>query len=262
MLVVAALVATVLGGCTGDLNTPGEPLRILGTDLAPAYIGQPYTQSVLAVGGLRPYDFTLVDGQLPPGITLQGGTLRGTPSKTGQYTFTLQVSDANLSNTVQRYQLTVATIPPPKLTLNVPSTQVDRRITLRAEVLDANGLTGLRSEVRWDAARFRLVLGSVRSSRQGLALFDDSADGKLEVALAPLGTTISGGAMLFQFDLEPVAGASYLKLDVATETMSAVGQHYAQTTEGRSPAAAAGTTPSSGTPPGTPLTPPLGGSTP
>lgn len=227
------LTAFLLGGCTGDLNTPGEALRILGAGLPPAYIGQPYSQAVQAVGGLRPYDFALADGQLPPGLQLQGGTLRGTPNKTGRYTFTLQVTDANLSKTVQRYTLTVAEVPPPKLTFNVPTTQVDRRITLRVQVTDARQLEGLRTQVRWDAKRFRLVDGSVRSSRTGLALMQQASSGQLQVAVVPLGTRIDGEASLFQFDLEPIASASYLKIDTQTEYISAGGHDFSQGSEGR-----------------------------
>jgi len=231
----ALLVALLLSGCTGDLNTPGEALRILGTGLPPAYLGQAYDEPVQAVGGLRPYDFALADGALPPGIQLQGGTLRGTPSKTGRYTFTLQVTDANLSKTVQKYTLAVSELPPPGLTLNAPDTQVDHRITLRAQLTNGRGFRGLRTEIRWDPQRFELVQGSVRASRQGLALLHQAGSGQLQVALAPLGTTLDGEASLFQFDLQPTAGASYLKLDVQTEFMSVRGHDFAQTSEGRQP---------------------------
>lgn len=239
LLALSTLAAVLLAGCTGDLNTPGEALRILGATLPTAYLGEPYDQPVQAVGGLRPYDFSVVDGTLPAGIQLQGGTLRGTPSKIGQYTFTVQVSDANLSKTVQRYELTVAEIPPPTLVLNAPSTQVDRRVTLRAEVRDARDLEGLSTQIRWDPQRFRLVADSLRASRQGLALLHRSSEGELQVDIAPLGTTLNGDATLFQFDLEPVAGASYLKLDLRTVTVSASGRHFAQTSEGRAPQPAA-----------------------
>jgi hypothetical protein len=252
LLAAVALAALALSGCTGDLNTPGEALRILGAGLPTAYIGQPYDQAVQAVGGLRPYDFALADGQLPPGLELQGGTLRGTPSKTGQYTFSLQVTDANLSKTVQKYTLSVAQLPPPSLTFNVPNTEVDHRITLRIQLRDANQLEGMRTQVRWDAQRFHLVEGSVRASRQGLALLQQASAGQLQVALVPLGTTLTGEATLFQFDLQPTAGASYLKLDTRTEFESAKGHDFAQKSEGRQPPAApAGSSTSTPSPTGT-----------
>ncbi|MEJ2292400.1 MAG: Ig domain-containing protein [Deinococcales bacterium] len=252
-----ALATFGLSGCTGDLNTPGEALRILGAGLPPAYVGQPYDQPVQAVGGLRPYDFALADGQLPPGLQLQGGTLRGTPSKTGRYSFTLQVTDANLSKTVQKYTLSVAELPPPSLTFNVPNTEIDHRITLRVQLRDAHQLEGVRTQVRWDAQRFQLVDGSVRASRQGLALLHQASPGELQVAVIPLGTTLSGEASLFQFDLAPTAGASFLKIDAQTEFASVKGHDFAKTSEGRQPPP-----PSSGSSDTTAPTGSSGGSTP
>lgn len=257
---MVSLAALVLSGCTGDVTTTGETLRILGAALPDATLGQAYDQPVQAVGGLRPYDFSLADGQLPPGIELQGGTLYGIPTKIGTYKFTLQVSDANLSKTLQKYTLTVAELPPPKLLLHVPDTQVDHSVTLRAEVIDANQLQGLRSQFRWDPKHFRLVPDSVKSARQGLALLQSSSPGELQVAVVPLGTTLSGATTLFQFDLEPTAGAGYLKVDLSTETVSAGGHHYATSSEGHAPPAAAPTGSTSGS--GTSTTTPSGGSTP
>lgn len=255
------LSAGLLAGCTGDLNTPGEALRILGATLPPAYLGEPYDQPVQAVGGLRPYSFSLASGQLPPGIELQGGTLRGTPSKIGQYSFTLQVSDANLSKTVQKYALAVSKLPPPALSFNVPNTQVDRRITLRVQLSDARDLEGLRTQVRWDPKLFHLVQDSVRPTRQGLALLQHASSGQLEVALVPLGTTLNGQAMLFDFDLAPVGGASYMKIDAETEFVSAQGHHFAQISQGRQPPppASGSTTPSTGTSGGAASDVPQGG---
>ncbi len=232
----AAVVGALLTGCTGDISTPGEALQVLGVSLSPAYIGQAYDQPIQAAGGLRPYEFSLAEGQLPPGIKLQGGALVGTPEKTGRYTFTIQVSDANLSKTVQRFTLTVSEVPPPSLTFNVPDTQVRRQVTLRVQVSDARGLEGLRTQVRWDPQRFQLVDNSVQPDRRGIALLHHATRGQLEVALAFLGTRLDGNGNLFQFQLEPVAGASYLKIDAETEFMSAGGHHhFARLSQGRQP---------------------------
>jgi len=226
LVLVAGVAALLLGGCTGNVTTPGETLRILGTSLPAAYVAEPYDQAIQAVGGLRPYDFKLAEGALPPGLDLQGGAIRGTPSKTGSYGFTLQVSDANLSTTVQKYTLTVSQVPPPTLDFNAPSTQVDRPVTLRVQLNDARKLEGLRTQVRWDPASFELVPDSVKASRQGLAVFQKASQGELQVAVAPLGTRIDGKADLFEFQLRPVAGAAYLSVNAQTEYMSAGGHAF------------------------------------
>lgn len=240
---VSAVLASMLGGCTGNVTTPGETLRILGTALPTAYLSEPYTEEVQAVGGLRPYDFKLADGALPPGLELQGGSIRGTPSKTGRYTFTVQVSDANLSTTVQRYTLIVATVPPPTLDFNAPDTQVDHPVTLHVQLDNARKLEGLRTQVRWDAAAFALVPDSVKASRPGLALLQHASAGELQVAVAPLGTRIDGQANLFEFRLEPVAGAAKLNLSAATEYLSAGGHAFNRTGGGAPAGTGSGQTP-------------------
>lgn len=242
---LAGLAALLLAGCTGNVTTPGEALRILGTALPNAYLAEPYDQAVQAVGGLRPYDFKLAEGSLPPGIELQGGSLRGTPSKIGQYTFTLQVSDANLSSTVQQYTLTVARVPPPTLDFNAPNTEVARPVTLRVQLNNARQLEGLRTQVRWNPAAFALVQDSVRASRPGLALLHKASKGELQVALVPLGTRIDGQANLFEFQLKPVAGAAALDLNAQTEYISA-GGHAFDRSSARGQAASAPSSTTSG----------------
>lgn len=226
LLFLAGAAAALLGGCTGNVTTPGETLRLLANALPAAYVSEPYDQAFQAVGGLRPYEFKLAEGALPPGLELQGGALRGTPTETGDFTFTVQVSDANLSTTVQRYTLSVSQVPPPTLDFNAPGTQVDRPVTLRVQLKDARKLEGLRTQVRWDSATFALVPDSVKASRSGLAVFTKASQGELQVAVAPLGTRIDGVANLFEFQLRPVAGAAYLSVTAQTEYMSAGGHAF------------------------------------
>ena len=207
----------------------------MSNGLPQAVVGRAYEEAVHAVGGLRPYDFSLVEGKLPPGLELQSGAIRGTPSATGQFTFTVQVSDANLSKTVQRYSLQVVEVPPPRLTLSVPQTEVQRRLTLRVGLADATGFTGLRTDLTWDADLFQLVPGSVRAARGGLGLVQRAGAGSLQVALVPLGRKLDGAADLFTFDLEPVSGASFLQVDAAIEFAGDTGHHYQTLQAGRAP---------------------------
>lgn len=66
-------------------------------------VGTPYSHTFPSSGGTAPYSFAIISGALPPGLSLNSstGTASGTPTTAGTYTFTIQITDANmLTNTV------------------------------------------------------------------------------------------------------------------------------------------------------------------
>lgn len=68
-------------------------LVITTTSLPPGTVGVAYSQTLAATGGILPYTWSVSNGALPPGLTLSaGGTLSGTPTQAGSYTFTVTVN--------------------------------------------------------------------------------------------------------------------------------------------------------------------------
>jgi hypothetical protein len=63
-----------------------------------AVVGQDYSLPVTVTGGIMPYTWTLVSGQLPPGLRIQQhkGAIVGTPATTGTYHFTVAVADSSI----------------------------------------------------------------------------------------------------------------------------------------------------------------------
>lgn len=223
----ALLVATLLGACAGELSTQTEALRLLTTDLPEAVINEQYNASIIATGGLRPYEFTLEDGRLPAGLSLVNGNVQGVPTQLGDHAFTLRVSDANLSQFTNEFRLSVVELPPAALTLRVPETEVRSAVTLRARVTETRSLRGLRTVIAWDPAAYALVEDSVTAVRRGLALFHETEPGVLRVDLAvlagqgPAGSSdVTGAADLFSFALEPLQAPAQIAVSTVTEFVS------------------------------------------
>jgi hypothetical protein len=74
---------------------PIAPLSITTTSLPSGTLSYNYNTTLGASGGVPPYAWSAT-GSLPPGLNLDpaGGVISGTPTVTGTYPFTAQVSDA------------------------------------------------------------------------------------------------------------------------------------------------------------------------
>ena len=96
MTVHATDSATPTGTTTGPVSItvlPIPKLTLTGS-LPNAVLGVPYTQTLTAAGGIKPYRFTTTAGSLPPGLTLStDGIVSGTPTVVGASSFTATVTD-------------------------------------------------------------------------------------------------------------------------------------------------------------------------
>jgi hypothetical protein len=77
--------------------TPTAPLTITTTLLPAGRLNRSYSATIKATGGALPYAWTIASGTLPPGLILGAstGTMSGTPTRTGTYSFTVSVSDSS-----------------------------------------------------------------------------------------------------------------------------------------------------------------------
>jgi hypothetical protein len=88
-LVVDAMRMTFLG-------TEPPPLQIRDPAIPILAVNAPFSASLPAVGGRAPYVWSLLEGPLPSGVSLDpvGGMLAGQPLATGHFEITLRVTDA------------------------------------------------------------------------------------------------------------------------------------------------------------------------
>jgi len=84
-------------------------------------VGEPYIETFTADGGIAPYSYS-VQGSVPPGLELNPtGVLQGTPTRAGEFTFTVAVKDANGGTESNPYGLTVTAPAPPAKVKSVPA---------------------------------------------------------------------------------------------------------------------------------------------
>jgi hypothetical protein len=91
---------------------PGpKPLRIETDALSFGEVGADYLQTVAAVGGTPPYEWSLVpdSGTLPEGLILGlvSGNISGTPATAGLFTFTVRVTDSDGNTAAKVFSISI-----------------------------------------------------------------------------------------------------------------------------------------------------------
>lgn len=220
-----------LGACTSELAVPTEPLRLLRTDWAVAYVGEPFDGALRPTGGLRPYRFEVTGGELPPGMSLSAGRLVGTPTEVGRFAFTVQVRDGNLSQSLQQVDFDVRPLPDPVVRVDAPRTELRSNVPLVVRVEDARGWRGARISLAWDAEAFVLVTPPAPADAR-LAVLHESGDGFLHVDAAALGAPRNGAFDLARFSLRPLVPPAQLSLQLTAVSRYSGGDHLVERTEG------------------------------
>ena len=66
--------------------------------------------NLFASGGVPDYTWTLVSGQLPPGLELSArpGRITGTPTTAGTFTFTVRVTDSASAFAERTFSITIS----------------------------------------------------------------------------------------------------------------------------------------------------------
>lgn len=99
---------------SSHLNICGPVLTFPINSLAGGIANTLYNQTITVSGGVAPYNYTISNGSLPPGLSLASttGTITGTPTTPGSYTFTVTVTDAQNNSANKVFTITIATAVP------------------------------------------------------------------------------------------------------------------------------------------------------
>jgi hypothetical protein len=84
------------------------PLQINLLSLPNGMVSAPYSGTLAAAGGTKPYTWSISSGTLPEGLTLAStGQISGTPTKAGTSSFTAQLDDSNSPSQTAQQAYTV-----------------------------------------------------------------------------------------------------------------------------------------------------------
>jgi hypothetical protein len=79
----------------GSTPPSASSLAVVVSTLPVGTVATPYSTTLSALGGVLPYTWAVTAGSLPTGLSLSAsGAITGTPSSPGNFSFTVQVTDA------------------------------------------------------------------------------------------------------------------------------------------------------------------------
>ena len=134
-LVLAVVVLSIcwLSGCalldpssTPKKTTSSGHLTVTGA-MPSARVGVNVNASLSVSGGTAPYTFTIASGGLPPGLSIRTstGTISGSPTKVGDYTFNVQVADASGLTGTSSFDISVLSATAVSVTVTPASVSVN-----------------------------------------------------------------------------------------------------------------------------------------
>ncbi len=168
--------------------------------LPTAETGVAYSATLQAVGGTSPYQWVVTAGSLPGGLNFSGtGVISGTPSASGAFTFTAQVTDGNTNQATKQFTLTV------NGALSISSTTLPAGSTLSTydQTLTASGG---QPPYSWSVTGGALPAGLSLQGPTGTLIGVPSNTGNFSFAVTV--TDANGGSAQAQLALSIAAGIS------------------------------------------------------
>jgi parallel beta-helix repeat protein len=90
-----------------DSNTTPE---IISVNLPGGAIGEDYSAGIKVSKGNGPFNWHIKEGALPPGLVIDNGVILGTPTDTGKYDFTMELTDFDKDKAEQNFTIVVDTL--------------------------------------------------------------------------------------------------------------------------------------------------------
>jgi Malectin domain/Putative Ig domain len=99
---------TATKSLTITVASVASPVQITTSSLPSGQAAVPYSTTLAAIDGTSPYKWSITSGALPAGLTLaSSGTISGTPTTSGTFSFTVHVADSASSPTSASANLSI-----------------------------------------------------------------------------------------------------------------------------------------------------------
>jgi Putative Ig domain len=133
-------VTTTTTTTTTSTTTTTTSPSITTSSLPSGSTGTYYTNTLAATGGTTPYTWAVSAGTVPPGLALGGstGTLFGTPTTAGTYSFTAEVKDSAAKSTTKSFSVGIVASATP-LAISTASLPAGTEGTAYSQTLAATG---------------------------------------------------------------------------------------------------------------------------
>jgi serine/threonine protein kinase len=174
----------------------------------PAVVHQPYSFSLQANGGRGPYEWSVVDGELPAGLTLEPeGVIRGQSDATGVFDVQVQVkgSGTEAATATQKLSLTVKQGPRIKSAETMPPAVVGREYSYSL------GVEGGQRPYRWAVTSGSIPPGLSLNSFSGFLGGRAEAAGTYRFNISVSDLFAATSTRGFELTVSPAGGAETLQ---------------------------------------------------
>jgi hypothetical protein len=181
------------------------PLGVATSSLPAGELAGSYSATLTAKGGSPPYKWGLASGSLPPGLLLSSstGAVTGTPTGSGQYSFTVQVQDSQASPQTATGALGISVASPLQIkTTSLPSGQV--QTSYQATVAATGGIT----PYNWSVILGSLPPGLAVSASTGAISGKPTASGQYSFTLQAQDSAASTQIAISTFNISIAAAAA------------------------------------------------------
>ena len=203
------VVSNAVGSATGIAATltvnAASTLQITTSQFPGGFVAGAYTSTVTASGGSTPYTWSLASGTLPNGLALNaGGSVSGTPSVAGTFSFTVQVKDAAAQSASRNFSINVAA-PAPSVAITSPvsGATVSGSISISGTASDSVSISSVQVAVdggsfsnasgtnNWS---FSLNTSSLSNGSHSLTAKTSDAAGMTAIS-SPVAITVNNGTL-------------------------------------------------------------------